>query len=121
MFTGAVGRDLFVEEALAGFGVRLRLLRVVERDAPTGVALIEVAADGETTIVVAPGANAELEAGDADVSDADAVLYSSVIPDDVVRQRPSSGHASSVSTPHRRDASTSSRTSSSSTGSSTRS
>ena len=85
VFTGAVGRDPFVEEALAGLREAEVVLRVVERDAPTGVALIEVAADGETTIVVAPGANAELEAGDVDVSDADAVLCQLEIPDDVVR------------------------------------
>ena len=84
VFTGAVGRDPFVEEALAGLREAEVVLRVVERDAPTGVALIEVA-DGETTIVVAPGANAELEAGDVDVSDADAVLCQLEIPDDVVR------------------------------------
>jgi ribokinase len=58
---------------------------VVERDAPTGVALIEVAADGETTIVVAPGANAKLEAGDVDVGDADAVLCQLEVSDEVVR------------------------------------
>ena len=98
------------------------MLRVVERDAPTGVALIEVAADGETTIVVAPGANAELEAGDVDVTDADAVLCQLEIPDDVpCGQRPKAGTASSASTPLRHDRSTSSPTCSSSTGSSTRS
>ena len=85
VFTGAVGRDPFVEEALAGLRGAEVVLRVVERDAATGVALIEVAADGETTIVVAPGANAELEAGDVDVSDADAVLCQLEISDDVVR------------------------------------
>jgi ribokinase len=84
-FTGAVGRDPFVEEALAGLRGAEVVLRVVERDAPTGVALIEVAADGETTIVVAPGANAELEARDVDVSDADAVLCQLEVSDAVVR------------------------------------
>jgi ribokinase len=86
VFTGAVGRDPFVEEALAGLREAGVVLRVVERDAATGVALIEVAAGGETTIVVAPGANAELEAGDVDVSDADAVLCQLEIPDDVVQE-----------------------------------
>jgi ribokinase len=82
--TCAVGRDSFAEEALAEVrraGVDLRLR---ERDAPTGVALIEVSSDGETTIVVAPGANAELEAGDLDAAEADAVLCQLEIPDAVV-------------------------------------
>ena len=54
---GAVGRDPFADEALAGLraaGVELDLQVV---DAPTGVALITVDAAGETTIVVSPGAN----------------------------------------------------------------
>ncbi len=84
-FTGAVGRDSFAEEALAGLREAGVALRVVERDAPTGVALIEVAGGGETTIVVAPGANAELEVGDVDVSGADAVLCQLEVADEVVR------------------------------------
>ena len=57
---GAVGRDAFADEALAGLrdaGVELDLREV---DAPTGIALITVDAEGETTIVVSPGANAHL-------------------------------------------------------------
>ena len=83
-FTGAVGRDSFAEEALAGLRKAGVATRVVERDAPTGVALIEVSADGETTIVVAPGANAELRADDVDVRDVDAVLCQLEIPDAAV-------------------------------------
>ena len=83
-FTGAVGRDSFAEEALAGLREADVALRVVDRDAPTGVALIEVSADGETTIVVAPGANAQLEADDVDVGEADAVLCQLEIPDAAV-------------------------------------
>ena len=82
--TCAVGRDSFAEEALAGLREAGVALRVVERDASTGVALIEVSADGETTIVVAPGANAELEPDDIDVGDADAVLCQLEIPDAAV-------------------------------------
>src|SRR6188508_3486279 len=55
---GAVGSDPLADDALAGLrdaGVRLD---VVESDAPTGIALILVGAEGETEIVVAPGANA---------------------------------------------------------------
>ena len=54
---GAVGEDPTAEEAIAGLreaDVDLDLQRSPE---PTGVALITVDAEGETTIVVAPGAN----------------------------------------------------------------
>jgi ribokinase len=80
---GCVGRDPFGEEALAELrhaGVELDLRAV---DAPTGVALILVAADGENQIVVAPGANAEV--GAVDVGDADAVLCQLEVPDEAVR------------------------------------
>src|SRR5512132_1871670 len=61
---GAVGHDPQADEALTGLraaGVEL-LLHV--SDAATGVALIQVDANGETTISVAPGANATLGAVD---------------------------------------------------------
>ena len=57
---GCVGRDTFAPEAVAdlqGAGVELD---VQEVEAPTGVAVILVAADGENQIVVVPGANAEV-------------------------------------------------------------
>jgi ribokinase len=53
---GSVGDDAFAADALAGLeeaGVEL----VLRRGGETGVALVLVAADGETQIVVAPGAN----------------------------------------------------------------
>lgn len=53
---GAVGDDVFASQALAGLeeaGIELEL----RRGGATGVALILVASDGETQIVVAPGAN----------------------------------------------------------------
>jgi ribokinase len=56
---GAVGTDAFADEALTGLadaGVWLEL----HRSGATGIAVIVVAADGETQIVVAPGANAEV-------------------------------------------------------------
>jgi ribokinase len=59
-FVGAVGTDSFADEALSGLveaGCELAVSRV---DGPTGVALIYVDAQGETEIVVAPGANAGL-------------------------------------------------------------
>jgi ribokinase len=59
----AIGTDAFgrqIREALAGEGVRLDHLVEVD-GASTGMAMIMVAADGENTIVVAPGANHALD------------------------------------------------------------
>jgi ribokinase len=81
---GCVGRDELAAEALAGLrdaGVEERWL---VKDAPTGIALITVDAAGETTIVVAPGANAELRPDDLALDDADAVLCQQEIPVDTV-------------------------------------
>jgi len=78
----AVGRDPFAEEALAGLrdaGVELQLQA---SDEPTGVALIQVDAEGETTIAVAPGANAELSG--FRLPPADAVLCQLEIPGEAV-------------------------------------
>ena len=78
----AVGRDAFADEALAGLraaGVELDLRQVGQ---PTGVALITVDADGETTIVVSPGANALV--GGFDLPPCDAVLCQQEIPDEAV-------------------------------------
>jgi ribokinase len=75
----AVGSDPHAEEALAGLhdaGVSLKLEVV---DEPTGVALILVDATGETEIVVAPGANAALEA--IQLPEHDAVLCQLEVPD----------------------------------------
>jgi ribokinase len=81
---GCVGRDEFAEDALAGLreaGVEERWL---VKDAPTGIALITVDAGGETTIVVAPGANAELRPADLVLEDAAAVLCQQEIPAETV-------------------------------------
>jgi ribokinase len=81
---GCVGRDELAEEALAGLrgaGVEERWL---VRASPTGVALITVDAAGETTIVVAPGANAELRPEDLQLGDAEAVLCQQEIPAETV-------------------------------------
>ena len=81
---GCVGRDSVAVEALA----ELRAAGVEEawlvRDAPTGIALITVDEAGETTIVVAPGANAELQPGDLALGDTDAVLCQQEIPTETV-------------------------------------
>ena len=57
---GSVGADPVAEEALFGLreaGVELDVRQV---DAPTGIAIILVGADGENQIVVVPGANAHV-------------------------------------------------------------
>jgi ribokinase len=81
---GCVGSDAVADEALTG----LRESDVEEgwlrRDAPTGVALITVDGAGETTIVVAPGANELLQPGDLRLGDADALLCQQEIPAETV-------------------------------------
>jgi ribokinase len=77
--TGAVGEDSFADEALVLLregGVSLDGVQRV--DAPTGVALILVGADGENEIVVAPGANTLAQAGE--LAGVDAVLCQLEIP-----------------------------------------
>jgi ribokinase len=79
----SVGRDPIAEEALAGLrgaGVALHLQE--SDDDATGVALIQVDAEGETTISVAPGANASL--GLRQLPPHDAVLCQLEIPDAAV-------------------------------------
>ena len=83
---GCVGNDALAAEALA----ELREAAVEERwlvkEAPTGIALITVDAAGETTIVVAPGANAELGPEDLALGDAEAVLCQQEIPAETVER-----------------------------------
>lgn len=77
---GCVGADQAAEEATGGLreaGVELDLQHV---EAPTGVALITVDAQGETTIVVAPGANRSLR----EQPTTGAVLCQLEIPDEPV-------------------------------------
>src|ERR1700757_3251078 len=67
---GCIGRDELAGQAVAGLreaGVDERLLA---KEGSTGVALITVDAGGETTIVVAPGANTELRPEDLELADA---------------------------------------------------
>jgi ribokinase len=65
-FIARVGRDIFGDQAVAGF-VKDRIdVEHVARDkaAPSGVALIFVAKDGENSIAVASGANGHLSPAD---------------------------------------------------------
>jgi ribokinase len=81
---GCVGRDEIADHALAGLreaGVEERWLA---KDAPTGIALVTVDGAGETTIVVAPGANAELRPEDLSPDGSDAVLCQQEIPAETV-------------------------------------
>jgi ribokinase len=79
----AVGTDSLADEALAGLretGVALELHESANE--PTGVALIQVDRAGETTIAVAPGANATL--GAVELPAHDAVLCQLEVPDDAI-------------------------------------
>ena len=78
----AVGRDANADEALAGLREEGVTLQLVEGDEPTGVALIQVDAEGETTISVAPGANGSL--GAVELPPHDAVLCQLEVPDEAV-------------------------------------
>ena len=81
---GCVGRDETADAALAGLreaGVEERWL---VKDASTGIALVTVDGEGETTIVVAPGANAELRPEDLALDGADAILCQQEIPPETV-------------------------------------
>ncbi|GAC1447139.1 MAG: ribokinase [Ktedonobacterales bacterium] len=67
-FIGCLGRDNFGDQAMANLAAEGIYLDYVYRtgDAPSGVALIAVATNGQNSIVVAPGANTRLEPGDID-------------------------------------------------------
>jgi ribokinase len=79
---GAVGRDAQAEDALSGLRQAGVALQLVEAAEPTGVALIQVDTAGETTIAVAPGANATL--GSVELPEHDAVLCQLEVPDEAV-------------------------------------
>jgi ribokinase len=78
----AVGRDADAADALAGLRAAGVDVVLHESDQPTGVALIQVDAAGETTISVAPGANATL--GAVELPPHDAVLCQLEVPDEAV-------------------------------------
>jgi ribokinase len=77
---GSVGEDAAAEEATAGLRQAEVDLELQASADPTGVALITVDAEGETTIVVAPGANTSLAARQV----GGAVLCQLEIPDDPI-------------------------------------
>jgi ribokinase len=82
-----VGDDELAPIALASLteaGVGLGRLKHVQT--PTGVALINVDAQGENAIVVAPGANLELRPDDLDLGEADPVLCQLEIPLETVER-----------------------------------
>ena len=79
---GAIGRDATAETALGGLRHAGVALHLQQSTAHTGVALIQVDAGGETTIAVAPGANATL--GAVELPEHDAVLCQLEVPDDAV-------------------------------------
>jgi len=79
---GAVGRDAAAEDALAGLRQADVTLRLEQSAEHTGVALIQVDAEGETTIAVAAGANESL--GAVELPGHDAVLCQLEIPDAAV-------------------------------------
>ena len=70
IMVGAAGRDGYGDESLAALSSEgIDVSRVRRVNAPTGIAIIAVAADGENQIVVAPGANAEVSVTDAALND----------------------------------------------------
>ena len=81
----AVGRDANADLSLAlleAGGVDLTGVR--RTDEPTGLALITVDRDGETTIVVVPGANATLALAPDELASSDAVICQLEIPIETV-------------------------------------
>jgi ribokinase len=78
----AVGRDTSAEDALTELREAGVTLLLEEREEHTGVALIQVDGEGETTISVAPGANATL--GAVELPPHDAVLCQLEVPDTAV-------------------------------------
>jgi ribokinase len=79
-FIAAVGDDAYAEQALTHLREAGVTLELVTKDGPTGVALIVVDANGENTIVVAPGTNVQLQPQDIALPDDTPVLCQLEIP-----------------------------------------
>ncbi|GHB52727.1 ribokinase [Persicitalea jodogahamensis] len=92
VFIAKVGNDVFGREAIQAFekaGLDTRFI-LQDRQAPSGVALIGVDDEGENSIMVAPGANANLSAGEVsdalgEMPDAEWVMLQLEIPLDTVK------------------------------------
>ena len=78
----AVGRDANADEALAGLREEGVTLQLVEDDEPTGVALIQVDGEGETTI--SRRSRRERDLGAVELPPHDAVLSQLEVPDEAV-------------------------------------
>ncbi|EYB67727.1 PfkB protein [Deinococcus phoenicis] len=100
---GAVGRDPFREPALSGLtraGVDLSGLHHL--DAPTGLALITVAASGENAITVASGANARVTPAHlpADLRGFTHLLLQGELSPEVTREAARRAHAAGLTVLH---------------------
>lgn len=92
-FLARVGDDMFGEQAIQGFvndGVNIEYIQR-DSEAPSGVALIFVAEDGENSIAVASGANANLSPDDIEavsqtLIDADILLMQLETPIETVKK-----------------------------------
>jgi len=86
-FIGKIGEDIFGKQSVKLFndeGVDIAGM-VSDIDLPSGIAMITVDEEGENSIVVAPGANANLQPGDVEASlskypEADILLIQLEIP-----------------------------------------
>jgi len=104
-FVGRIGAGAFGETLRQGYereGLRIEHL-TTDPDAPTGIAMIIVDADGDNSIVVAPGANqhcvpADLEALEPLLADAAALVLQLEIPLETVRAALEMGRAHGVTT-----------------------
>ena len=94
-FVGAVGNDAYAVPAMSFMeSSGVDLCAVANTDSTTGLAVITVAADGENTIVISPGANSQVDATfvkerKSTIAEADIVLLQGEIP--------ASGFAAAVS------------------------
>lgn len=79
-FIAKVGDDIFGETAIKGFiaaGINVESV-IVDKEAPSGIAQIFVADDGENCIAVASGANAKLSIEDI-INSADKIKQSKIL------------------------------------------
>lgn len=97
-FVGRVGDDPVGRDYLArldAFGIRTAGI-VVDDEAPTGTALIQVDAAGENSIVVVAGANGRVDVNDlaplSDLTAADVLLLQLEVPTEVVVEAARRGH-----------------------------